>query len=64
VVQTSIKKGKKTQLEGHAPSNHPKHLSNPKLKQKVATTDMDTNSKDGLQKESPTTATKTLTSSP
>jgi len=57
------KKGN-SQLEGHAPSKHPKHLNNPKLKQELAT-NMDLNNRGGLRKKSPTTTTtKTPTSSP
>jgi len=44
---------------------HPKHLSHPKLKQEVATPNMDPDNRGGLQKESPTTTTnKTPTFSP
>jgi len=51
---------KDTQLQ-----KHPKHHNHPKLKQEVATMDMDPNNKGGLQNESPTTTTtKAPTSSP
>jgi hypothetical protein len=48
-------KGKNAQFEEHTPSKHPKHLNNPKLKQKLATTKVDSNNRGDLQKISPTT---------
>jgi len=58
-------KGKKAQLEGRAPSKHPKQLSTPKLKQEVATTNMDLNNRGGSKRNHPQQAPqKTPTSSP